>query len=170
MTDDQILDAILRREAGYVDHPNDRGGCTNRGITIGTLRDWRGRDVTCEDVRNLSEREARAIYHARYIHPFKDVEPSLKAHVVDIAVNSGVSRAKSLLDEARQQSQRPIWLQLVIARLQFYARIVKANPSQAVFLPGWINRAVEFLDVPAAEPHHSSSDIGADIKGGGAVS
>ncbi len=32
-TDAQIIDAILRREGGFVDHPADRGGATKYGIT-----------------------------------------------------------------------------------------------------------------------------------------
>lgn len=168
MTDDQILDAILRREGGYVNHPADRGGCTNRGITIGVLREWRGRPVTCEDVQNLTELEAREIYTANYVQPFDDVDPALKPQVVDIAVNSGVSRAKTLLAQARLHTRRSVNVQLVIERLQFYARIVKSNPSQAVFLSGWINRACEFLNTAPDEPRHGDMDTGSEIPGGGA--
>lgn len=145
MTDEQILSGILRREGGYVDHPNDRGRCTNMGITRQTLQEWRGRAVTCDDVRQLTDDEAREIYRARYIRPFDGIEPDLKPQVVDIAVNSGVSRARALLALAQQQTERPVAVQLVIERLKHYARIVKVDSGQAVFLPGWINRAVEFL-------------------------
>lgn len=144
MNDDAILDAILRREGGYVNDPADRGRCTNRGITIATLRDWRGRSVTCDDVRKLSEQEARDIYHARYLAPFVGVDPTVKPQVVDIAVNSGVLRARTLLALA-QQSPKPLNTALTIERLKFYARIVAADPTQSKFIKGWINRAVEFL-------------------------
>ena len=45
---EQILDDILRREGGYVNHPADRGGPTNFGITAQTLGNWRqlGRPTT----------------------------------------------------------------------------------------------------------------------------
>lgn len=34
MNFEPIIDAILRAEQGYVDHPDDRGGPTNHGITL----------------------------------------------------------------------------------------------------------------------------------------
>lgn len=144
MTDDQILDAILHREGGYVNDPLDRGRCTNRGITIDTLREWRGHPVSCADVEALSDEEAREIYRARYLAPFDGLDPALKPQVVDLAVNAGVGRAKALLALARQSS-KPIQVALTVERLKHYARLVKADTSQAKFLPGWINRAVEFL-------------------------
>ena len=38
------LEKILEREGWpkYTDHPDDRGGPTKGGITLGTLRSWRG--------------------------------------------------------------------------------------------------------------------------------
>ena len=61
---DTILDEIIRREGGYVNHPADRGGPTNFGITAQTLGSWRklGRPATTAEVRALTEAEARAVY------------------------------------------------------------------------------------------------------------
>ena len=146
MTDEQILDRVLLAEGGYINHPADPGGCTNRGITKQTLAAWRGHVVTCEDIRNLTDSEAREIYRVRYLKPFKDVSLDLKPQVVDIAVNSGITTASALLSRAQQaQTGRPVATQLVIERLRFYARIVKAKPTMAVFLDGWVSRAVSFL-------------------------
>lgn len=116
------------------------------GITVGALRDWRGTEVTCDDVRRLTEDEAKAIFRARYIKPFADVAAPMRPQVIDIAVNSGVGTAKILLSRARQSlAPKPLGTRLVIERLRYLARIVKNNPSQRVFLEGWIDRAVEFL-------------------------
>ena len=145
MTDAQIVDQILAHEGGFINHPADRGGPTNFGITQTTLAQWRKQDVTEEDVQALSIDEARAIYQALYVRPFDGVDPRVKPHVVDIAVNSGVGRARVLLAKAEQQMDRPLPVQLVIERLEFYARLVQAKPSQAVFLTGWIRRACSFL-------------------------
>ena len=56
---DEIIDDILRREGGYVDHPLDRGGPTNFGITQITL-DALGvprsvRDLTIEEARRITK-------------------------------------------------------------------------------------------------------------------
>jgi lysozyme family protein len=147
MTDEAILDRILSHEGGFVNHPLDAGKATNYGITLATLSEWRGKPVTVDDVRSMDVEEARAIYRNRYIRPFDAMAlpPELKAQVVDIAVNSGVTTARGLLSRAQQQTARPVAVQLVIERLRFYARIVKGKPTQSVFIEGWINRAVSFL-------------------------
>lgn len=144
MSDDQILAGILQREGGFVNDPVDRGRCTNMGITIGTLREWRRQPVTCDDVRRLTEAEAREIYRARYLRPFDGIDAAIKPQVVDIAVNAGVSRARTLLALAHQ-SDKPVGTALTIERLKHYARIVRADPTQSRFIVGWVSRACEFL-------------------------
>lgn len=65
MTDAEItamIERLIAREGGYVDHPNDVGGCTNMGITRETLEQHRGKPTTCADVRALHKAEAVAIY------------------------------------------------------------------------------------------------------------
>jgi len=63
---DWAVEEILKWEGGYVDHPQDPGGATNMGITRNTLADWRGRPVSKEEVKELSESEAKDIYFKRY--------------------------------------------------------------------------------------------------------
>lgn len=145
MTDEQIVDRILAHEGGYVDHPADRGGPTNFGITQATLSQWRKCDVSAAEVQTLSVDEAREIYQALYVSPFDGVDPRVKAQLVDIAGNSGVTRARALLAKAQQQPDRPLPVQLVIERLEFYAGIVERDHTQAAFIKGWVRRACSFL-------------------------
>lgn len=166
MTAEDIIDDILRREGGYVDHALDKGGCTNHGITQATLADWRGAPVTAQDVRNLTAVEAREIYRQRYI-----VEPNLcrilddkvKGLAVDCAVNHGPSQAVKLLQLAahifpdgqfgpkteaavNRMDARALYARLCAARIRFYGQILKRNPTQCVFAEGWLNRASEFVE------------------------
>jgi lysozyme family protein len=149
VTDDAILDAILAHEGGFSNHPHDTGRATNWGITQATLSEWIGRPASEHDVRNLTVGVARDIYRARYIRPFDamNMAPEIKAQVVDIAVNSGVTTARAMLSEAMKHPERDLGVQLVIERLKHYARIVKGKPTQSVFLLGWVNRAVAYLPV-----------------------
>ena len=93
---------VLRQEGGYVDHPADPGGCTNRGITRATLAAWHRMPVTCAAVAALGEVEARAIYRAHYWNAVRgdDLPPGLDLAVLDAAVNSGRRRAVGWLQQA----------------------------------------------------------------------
>jgi len=102
---DTILDEIIRREGGYVNHPSDRGGPTNFGITAQTLGAWRklGRPATAAEVQALTETEARAIYRHQYITgPGFEVitHPALLHLLIDAGVHSGPKRAVQWLQAA----------------------------------------------------------------------
>lgn len=88
-------------EGGYVDHPTDPGGATNMGITFAVLKAWRGKNITKQDVKNLTEAEAKTIYKAQYWHKvWGDELPSgIDSAIFDFAVNSGVSRSVKYAQE-----------------------------------------------------------------------
>ena len=90
-----IQSYVLASEGGYVNHPRDPGKATNMGITIATLSAWRGTKVTNEDIRNLTQKEALAIYKAQYWDTVRaDLLPlGLDYLTFDYAVNSGPARA-----------------------------------------------------------------------------
>ena len=90
-----IQSYVLASEGGYVNHPRDPGKATNMGITIATLRAWRGTKVTNKDVQNLTQAEALAIYKAQYWDTVRaDQLPlGLDYLTFDYAVNSGPARA-----------------------------------------------------------------------------
>ena len=164
MMTDQILDEVLRREGGYVDHPHDRGGPTNYGITRATLSAWRKAPVTAEDVQRLTEAEARAIYLRQYVEaPGFDqiVDPRLRALLVDYGVHSGPRRAIMDLQRAAgvtvdgtigPQTLTAVAVQgadalrrsVLQARGRHLARLL-SDPSQRVFAGGWLNRLMEFV-------------------------
>ena len=61
-TIEEMLDTILKHEGGFVNHPNDRGGATNFGVTIREYGEWIGRPATIQDMKNMKKEEARDIF------------------------------------------------------------------------------------------------------------
>ena len=166
VTIDQILDDLIRREGGYVHDPVDRGGPTKYGITQRTLRAWRGRAVTVDEVRRLTEEEARAIYHRRYVSEpgFTTLLDPLRAQVVDDGVMSGPRQAVRDLQRAignvtvdgqlgpktraalRRRGVAVVHARLIQVRAKRIGRIVQRAPSQARFLNGWLARITTFAE------------------------
>jgi len=93
---------VLDFEGGYSDHPSDPGGATKYGITHITLREFRGRPVTKDDVRRLTKAEAARIYRSRYWEAASCpvLPPGIDLAMFDCAVNQGVGRARRFLQQA----------------------------------------------------------------------
>jgi lysozyme family protein len=174
MTDDidEIINTIIKNEGGYVNHPNDRGGPTNYGITITTLSAWRGRTVSINDVKNLDIDEAKEIYIEKYYKKTKiNIMPSeIQKHLTDISALNGPSRVWMFLSRALNKlgaslDESKVFTDdiyneyntivnnvgfvelnnaLVDVRIEAFNNIVKKNPSQKVFIRGWLNRANKF--------------------------
>lgn len=167
-----LLDDLIRREGGFVDHPADRGGPTNFGVTQRTLSRFRGHPASREDVRNLSIETAREIYHLKYITtPRFDRLPAMVAEfVIDTGVHSGQRTAAKMLQRVlnesgfgpldvdgrawaltRQAAERAeaamgdyLLAALILERLRFLRALIAADASQKVFETGWINRLKSF--------------------------
>ena len=99
----QIAKGIVAREGGYVDDPDDPGGPTKFGVTIGTMRRL-GLDLTGDgaitraDVRMLSEAQAVDIFLEHYYEaPRVSAVPEvLQASLFDMYVNAGGQAVKIL--------------------------------------------------------------------------
>ncbi len=168
---EEIMDAILKHEGGFVDHPLDRGGPTKFGITSNTLASWRGTPVGVSDVKELQVEEAREIYHYRYyVEPKIDQLPLvIQPLVLDMSINHGPATAVELLQEVLTECGGPCRIdgiigdetlksvgsvvdrldselvdRLIERRIDFYQSIVKRDNSQQVFLDGWLKRARKF--------------------------
>jgi lysozyme family protein len=94
VTIDQMIDGILEREGGYVDHPSDPGGRTNFGITerVARANGYTGH------MRNLTKEQARSIYRREYIEKpgflgIAELDPAVAEEVIDSGVNAGQARA-----------------------------------------------------------------------------
>ena len=99
----QIAEAIVAREGGYVNDPDDPGGATNFGVTIHTMRrlglDLTGDgQVTPEDVRRLTRAQAVDIFVEHYFERplIAQLPQKLQASVFDMYVNAGNNAVKIL--------------------------------------------------------------------------
>lgn len=160
-----IIGEIIKREGGFVDHASDKGGPTKFGITLQTLRSWRGHSVTREDVRNLTKAEAREIYEERYIRKPKFdriADARLREHVIDCGVLHGPSTAAKWLQKAagvgvdgtispltvaavNGGDARELSTKVAVLRIRSMGRIITRDHSQADFALGWLRQATEFL-------------------------
>ncbi|MEM9969988.1 MAG: holin-associated N-acetylmuramidase [Pseudomonadota bacterium] len=98
-----IAEAIVAREGGFVNDPDDPGGATKYGVTIHTMRrlglDLTGDGAVSEaDVRRLTRAEAVRIFIDEYFRkPRLDWLPeALQASVFDMCVNAGANGVKIL--------------------------------------------------------------------------
>ena len=98
---DRMLDELLDREGGYVNHPADQGGPTRFGITEAVARAHGYRGA----IRDLPEAEARAIYRRIYwlrpgLDAVADHAPAIAAELFDTGVNMGPAVAITFLQRA----------------------------------------------------------------------
>jgi lysozyme family protein len=100
---ESIARDIVQREGGFVNDPDDPGGATNHGVTIGTLRGLgtdlnRDGAIDAADVRALSAEEAVGIYIRHYYEkPRIDLLPEpLRPSVFDMQVNAGANAIRTL--------------------------------------------------------------------------
>jgi lysozyme family protein len=97
---------VLRWEGGYVNDPDDRGGETNRGITIGALNKAKSQGLVPQTVtiKSLTTdlESVRKIYNANYYKAGKcDKMPHPLAYAhFDACVNHGLGGAGRLLQKA----------------------------------------------------------------------
>ena len=96
---EHCLKIILVHEGGFVNHPEDPGGITNKGITKAVFEDWVGEDVTEEEMRNLTDDDVAPIYRVNYWDRLKcdEMRSGLDLCVFDFGVNAGTSRAAKYL-------------------------------------------------------------------------
>ncbi|MBB5222168.1 lysozyme family protein [Amaricoccus macauensis] len=100
---ESIAAEIVRREGGFVNDPDDPGGATKHGVTLGTLRRLgidldRDGDVDVDDVKALTPARAAQIYVRHYFRePGIDRLPEpLQPSVFDMQVNAGQNAVKIL--------------------------------------------------------------------------
>ena len=154
---------LIAIEGGYINHPDDQGGPTMQGITLTTFRQYCGEGKTIKDLRNMSYGTWCDIMKDLYWDKCLGDEihnQALAEIIVDWCVNSGtvgLRKAQEIagtkpdgiagpktLEAINGANQKDLFDRILAARNQFYVNIVKKNPSQRVFMNGWMNRLNQF--------------------------
>jgi lysozyme family protein len=102
-----MLSGVYEREGGYVDHPNDRGGKTNLGVTEQVARQagYKG-DMRVFPKHCATEKDVCAdkIYYQTYIErpgfvPIIKADPAVADELYDTGVNMGPAWPGRFLQE-----------------------------------------------------------------------
>ena len=155
----EAVEKVLKREGGYVNHPDDKGGETNFGISKRAHPDV--------DVKNLTREQAIEIYHREYWQKsyswLQQLDVDTAILLFDFAVNMSPKSLAKCIQHALNACTHRVTIDgivgsqtlnaiKVIHHQQFsaafratvaghYRRLVVKDPSQEVFLAGWLNRA-----------------------------
>lgn len=104
MSVEQIINDILVKEGGYVDHPDDAGGPTNFGISLKLLKRYNP-NASVADIKNLTKAAAYQIYYDEFykrtnIYLLSPISDKITSEVLDSAVNLGPAAAINMLQRA----------------------------------------------------------------------
>jgi len=174
-TFEKALDRVLIAEGydRFTNHPQDRGGPTKWGVTQARYAEFLGRAASIDDVRAMPKEHAVEIYKIYYWDAMNlDLIKSeiLAMILFDQGVNRGpVTAMRSLQatlnrDFGKTVSEDgklgPITVEAIESvdelDLKFkylqaaqlaYASIVANNPTQSVFIRGWMNRTFHLWDL-----------------------
>lgn len=101
MNIEQMIDGIIKREGGYVDHAADRGGPTNWGVTekVARANGYQG------DMRTLPEAIARSIYRREYwTAPAFDQVATLSSVLAQELLDTGVNMGQEVAGRYLQRA------------------------------------------------------------------
>ena len=95
------LKHVLVHEGGYVDHPQDPGGATNKGVTLAVFQHFFGSSMGKDDLRAITDEQLEIIYKTGYWDKCRcdDLPNGVDYVVFDQAVNSGPGRSAKWLQQ-----------------------------------------------------------------------
>lgn len=163
---EQSIGIILKHEGGFVNHPSDPGGATNRGITFNLFKQYAKSLELSDDIYSLkvlTEDQAKFIYREHFWNPMRGndiINQNIADILFDGYVNMGGKAIKLMQKEAGAEADGTIGpgsLQAINnanarilfqgykdARIKFYKDLAEKKPKLQVFLKGWLNRINSF--------------------------
>ena len=159
----KLIPFILKWEGGFVNDPDDLGGATNKGITIGTFGEYRKRKglppPTVQDIKNLSDSDWYEIFKTLYWDRWKADEIKSQS-VANILVDwvwasgvHGIKRPQRILGVSpdgivgsktiaalNAADPKKLFDAIKADRAKFIDEICKARPKNEKYRRGWMNR------------------------------
>ena len=166
---EKLAPFVLEHEGGFVNDPLDKGGATNKGVTIavwkaqGYDKDGDG-DIDVADLKLITAEDATMIMKKNYWDRWKADQIKNQAianTLVDWVWGSGAWGIKipqrilgvkddgivgiKTLEALNKQNPKEFLEKLYLARFNFLDGIVASNPSQKRFIKGWKNRMNDLI-------------------------
>lgn len=163
-----LVPIIFKWEGGWADHKADKGGKTNMGITLSTWKscgydkDGDG-DIDADDLQQITRNDVVEVLRKNYWNRWKADQirdQSLANILVDWIWASGkwgIIIPQRLLKVTADGQVGPVTLAtlnqvnpktffqiLKEERIKFCQDLCRKDPSQKVFLQGWINRINDY--------------------------
>lgn len=159
----KLIPFILQWEGGFVNDPDDLGGATNKGITIGAFAEYKKRKgqkaPTVTDLKNISDAEWNDVFKSLYWDRWKADEIKNQS-VANILVDwvwasgsHGIKRPQRLLGvkadgivgkqtiaALNAMDAATIFRMIKDDRARFIDEICKARPKNEKYRKGWMNR------------------------------
>lgn len=159
----KLVPFILQWEGGFVNDPDDLGGATNKGITIGTFTEYRRRKglkaPTVNDLKNISCAEWHDVFKSLYWDRWKADEIKNQS-VANILVDwvwasgsHGIKRPQRLLGvkadgivgkrtiaAVNAMDAATLFKMVKDDRAKFIDEICRARPKNEKYRNGWMNR------------------------------
>ena len=132
----KALKFTLQWEGGYSNHPYDKGGPTNKGITQRTYDAYcKSKLKTNRPVKMIKDFEVEDIYYNDYwLRSSCNIYPiDIAIALFDWSVNSGINCA------ARNLKLSGLDINAFLDRRESFFRIIGTGKN-SVFLKGWLNR------------------------------
>jgi lysozyme family protein len=163
----KLVPFILIHEGGFVDDPDDLGGATNKGITIGTYATYCKRKgypaPTVERLKMMTQDTWTEIMKSMYWDRWK-ADKIINQSVANILVDwvwasgvNGIKRPQQLLGvkpdglvgpqtlaSVNAKDAEALFYAIKADRIRFIDEICAKRPANLKFKRGWLNRINDF--------------------------
>lgn len=167
---DYFLSVVLPLEGGRSNHPNDRGGLTNMGVTWDLLKSVRhdtnkDNKVSVDDLFELKYSDIKDILikGGYYKTEYNNYHPELAFFLTDWAWGSGTAYRNGYIDKLHQGlksyfSTFEVLTILNLVRSAFYRQIIYWRAKNAVFKSGWYKKMIQ-----SAIRHNLGLNVNSDV-------